>query len=363
METQELFEKFEVEREPRWPIMLRLAGGSVVLHIALLACALYVPAVRDALKIAQTLSGTGFVDKAYRKTNIEDRAQILNLPKFQYPEGYFYKGDPMLPPPDPNAPQIMAQAPPVMVPPAFMPRPRRVKMPPGIPPATASASPSPSPSVDPKDPAQLAAANKGKTPDQLEAEMDKMAADSNIARPNESEINTRPLKDWLANANKLKQAGKLDLSKTVEVVIMAELDIDGKLVNPVVVQKSGDDVLIEVAKDMVAKLNDSNALSFLKKFNQTGLSGKQVRFTLKLDESNITAKVESEVESPERAQQIASGFNGLLVVGQYAKRGKDEEQIYKNTKVSSTGNQVIVNFIMPRHDAGELVKRQLPPAT
>jgi hypothetical protein len=359
MKTPELFEHFEVERVPRWPLLVRLLGGSIILHAVLLACAFYVPAVRNALNLASIFSGTGYVDQAYRKTSIGDRAQIINLPKFQYPEGYFYKGPP---PPDPNVPQIIVQAQPVIIqPPPIMKMPK-VKLTP-----SPSPSASPSPISDPDGTAQVATSGNGpgdgKTPEQLEAEMDKIAADNKIARPNETDINTRPLKDWLADANALKTKGELDLSKTVEVVISAQLDADGKLIDPVIVQKAGDETMIKVAADMVAKLNDSNALSFLKKFNQNGLSGKQVRFTLKLDQTDVVAKVESEVESAQRAQEIASGFNLLLVFGQKAKAGQDEEVIYRNTKVSSTGNQVIVNFTMPRQTAGEMVRKQLPPAT
>ncbi len=372
MKMPELFEHFEVERVSRWPMLSRLLGVSIVVHIIMLACALYVPAVRNALNIASMFSDSDYVDKAYNKTQIGERAEILNLPKFQYPEGYFAPAT--MPGFDPLAPQIVATAPPmVMMPPVMTPpvmtppvmtpgTPNR--MPKGIQLPTPSPSASPSPSVDPKDPAaQVASKTDGKSLEQLEAEMDKIAADKNIERPNENEINKRPLKDWLANANILRNAGKLDLNKTVEVVIVAELDESGKLVNPMVVQKSGDEVLIQVAKDMVSAINDSNALSFLKKLNQTGLSGKQVRFTVKMDQSEVLAKVESEVESEQRAQQIALGFNGLLEVGRITKSGQDEGIIYKSTTVSSNGNQVIVNFTMPRQTAGEMVKKQLPPAT
>lgn len=370
MKLPELFEFYEVERVPRWPLVSRLIGVSIGLHIIMLACAFYVPAVRNALNLASVFSDAGYVDKDYQKTQIADRAEIINLPKFQYPEGYFQPASMMMPAPDPFAPQIIASAPPVVMtppvvtpaPPMMMPRTPKGR---GLSPNPVPApSASPSPSVDPKDPAQnAAAATDGKTIEQLEAEMNKIAATNNIERPNENEINKRPLRDWLANANALKTNGKLDLNKTMEVVIVAELDPNGKLVNPVVVQKSGDEVLIEVAKEMVGAINDSNALSFLKKLNQTGLNGKQVRFTVKLDQSDVVAKVESEVESEQRAKEIASGFNFLLMLGQQAKKGQDEELIYKNTKISSTGNQIIVNFTMPRQVAGEMVKKQLPPAT
>src|SRR5205823_6048553 len=50
-ETDGLFEHFEVNREPFWPVISRLLGGSIVLHAVLGACILFIPAVRDALSV------------------------------------------------------------------------------------------------------------------------------------------------------------------------------------------------------------------------------------------------------------------------------------------------------------------------
>ena len=87
----ELFANSEVNREPRWQILSKLAAGSLALHAGLLACLIYVPAVRDTFNIAALLSDTGFVDKAYTKTEIAEDVQMLELtsPKFRYPDGYF----------------------------------------------------------------------------------------------------------------------------------------------------------------------------------------------------------------------------------------------------------------------------------
>jgi hypothetical protein len=357
----ELFEKFEIDRRSRWPMMTRLLGGSIVLHFILLLCVLYVPSVRNALNLATMFSDTSYVDRAYSKTQIGDRAEILNLPKFQYPEGYFA---PATPAPDPMAAQIVASAPPMIGPPMM---PKTTPIP--VPPPTTTI-PAPSPSTAPAksdDPSKIVTADakstEGKTPQELEAEMNKIADANKIVRPNEEEVNTRPLKDWLANANTLRNTGKLDLSKTVEVVISAELDPAGKLINPTVTRKSGDEAMAEVAKDLVSEINDSNALIFLTKEKENGLGGRKVIFTVKLDQTEVLAKVESEAESPQRAEKMASGFNLLLLLGQKLKDGKDEGVIYKNTKVSSNGNQIIVNFAMPRSEAGEIIKKHVPPAT
>lgn len=357
----ELFDHFEIDRVSRWPILSRLLGGSIVLHAIFLALVFYVPAVRDALNIASLLSGSDFVDKAYKKTNIEDRAQILNLPKFHYPEGYFYRE--YLPlPTDPNAPQIVAQATPTPVPPPVVNKGRRIK-----PPVSANVSPTPntSPSPDPSKPAEeTATTEQPQTPEEASAAFDKLSADKNIARPSEDEINKKPWKDWLKNANDLKIQGTLDLNKAVEVVISADFDENGQLVgNPRVETKSGDAVLIDLAKGMVSAIIDSNMLIFLKDPKTKRLEMRQLQITIKIDDQAVTAKVQSDSVSPERAKELSGDYDRALSLGRIIRQGKVEADLMKNTKVTSEGKQIIINFTMPRQEAKDLLKKQLEPST
>jgi hypothetical protein len=352
----ELFDKFELDRRSRWPMMMRLLGGSIVLHIIMLACAFYVPAVRDALNIASTFSGDSFVDKEYRKTQLQDRAQILNLPKFQYPEGYFYK-EPLV---DPNAPVIVTTAAPVVTPPVVITPPLMSKGPRGVrQPKVPVPTASPSPSVDPAQ-ATAATTEQPQTPAEADKAIDKVAAANNVGRPDENEINKRPLKDWLKNANDLKAQGKLDLNKPVEIVIMAEFDEDGKLKGtPFITQKSGDPALIKLASDLVVAVIDSNMMHFLKDPQTKRLEARQMRITVKLNDQEVVGKVESDAASPERAQQLSTAYNTMLFFGQKARQGKDEEVLMKGTKVTAEGKQIIINFNMTRQAATEMLKKQL----
>jgi hypothetical protein len=111
---------------------------------------------------------------------------------------------------------------------------------------------------------------------------------------------------------------------------------------------------------MLSFLRDPNKIK-----DETGLRCDEMplQLTIKLDQNEIVAKVESQADSPERAIQMARGYNGLLAIGQFAKRGKDEEVLYKNTKVTAEGKQIVVNFSMPRQTASEMLKKQLPPSS
>jgi hypothetical protein len=230
-----------------------------------------------------------------------------------------------------------------------------------------SPEPSPAATTDPTVTANSKAAEP-KTSEETEQQLDKIAAENNVLRPSENDINTLPLKDWLARANALRDKGQLDLSSEIEITIAATLNTDCKLTDPNVIQKSGDSRLIDVAKDMVSAIGDSGMLSFLRDPRKVSDPSKlscdamPLQVTIKLDQSEIAARVESQADSPERAVQMAKGYNTLLAVGEFAKRGHDEEILYRNTKVTSEGKQILVNFSMPRPTASEMLKKQLPPS-
>jgi hypothetical protein len=358
----ELFANSEINREPRWQILSKLAAGSLALHVALLASLIYVPAVRDTFNIAALLSDTGFVDKAYTKTEIGDDVQLLEMtPKFHYPEGYFATETQLQlaqalqanPAPPPFTVELKPQSTPIPSPsPELSPSP--------------VASPAVSPEASPANTtAENAKAETPKTPEQAEAELNKVAEENGVIRPNENEINTRPLKDWLARADAMRNKGELDLTSAVEITIAAKLSPQCKLTDAVVVQKTGDARLTEVAKEMVSAIGDSGMLSFLrdpKKIKDPKVltcDEMPLQLTIKLDQTEINAKVETEADTPQRATEMASGYNGLLTLGQFARRGKDEEVLYRNTKVTAEDKKILVNFSMPRQTASEMLKKQL----
>src|SRR5262245_58511537 len=140
----DLFANFEVNREPKWPLLLKLATGSLLIHVLMVATVVYVPAFRDALNIASLIAGTRFVDKDYTATKIGDEVQLLELAngKFQYPEGYFamdlkHGSELSSGASDPFAPKIISQAQ------------NEKPLPSPSPSPSASPSPGPSPAASP----------------------------------------------------------------------------------------------------------------------------------------------------------------------------------------------------------------------
>jgi hypothetical protein len=359
----ELFSRFEVNREARWPLLMGLVGGSIILHLTLAATVVYVPRFREAFNIAVLAGKADYVDKAYKRTEIGENVQMVELaPKFRYPDGYFSTELPAealpLPTPDPMAPKIISSFTP--------PKPEP--------------SPTPSPLASPAVAAEVAGAKGSPSPGALATDTKAQPSPSATAEEDEevlgvkeSEINKRPLKDWLARANALKEKSMIDLDAVLEMTVSAKLNGECKLEQAEVVQKSGDHQMVDLAKDLAAAIGDSRMMLYLrdpaKVQNDPKLpcEAMPLLFNIKLDKTDFSATVQTEADSPERAVQRTGGFNALLAIGEITAREKkkEEEQIFKNTKVTAEGKKIIVHFKMPRQTASEMLKKQIEnkPAT
>ena len=355
----ELFENIEVNRESRTGVLLKLVAGSLVIHLAMMWAVIYVPALRDTLNIAALIASTKFVEKPYNRTEIGDDVQMVQLSKFRYPDGYFAtaNGYPSETVPgmntfDPFAPRIISEA--------------RNEVPEPSP--SPSASPTPSPAASPSasavavDPEQSKQSNTaGLTPEQAQTELDRTAKENNLELPDENQINKQVLKDFAAYANELKKSGKLDLNQPFEVVIEAELDQNGKLKDPKFTKKTGDPNLIDLFGRLVAALNDSGFLIYLKPIHKDNPDAKVV-FTIKQGEKEVFATVESEASSPDNARVLAKALNAALVFGAGSRAGKDEAVIMRNTNAAAPdGKKIVVNFSMPRQDVVDLIKKNIEP--
>ncbi|HEX6716329.1 MAG TPA: hypothetical protein VF088_04425 [Pyrinomonadaceae bacterium] len=358
----ELFEKFEVNRDARWPLLTKLVGASVVLHLVLLWMVVYVPALRDTLNIAALVAHTKFVNRSYEATQIGDDVQLVQLSeKFHYPEGYFALEAQLAgqlpaqtPTPDPFAPRIISRA-------SAEPKVSPEASPSPSPEASASPTASPAPSASPSAAiAQASPSASPLTPEEAQKQLDKVAEQNNVTLPSENEINKQALKDFAALASERKKQGKLDLDKPFEIVIEAELDEKGKLKNPRFTKKAGDENLVDLFGRMVAALNDSGFLTYLQPISKDN-PGATVKITVKQGEQEVLASVESEASSPQRAESLAKALNTMLYLGAESRAGHDEYVLMKNTNAAPDGKKVVVNFSMPRQNLVDMIKKQLEP--
>jgi len=338
--TAGLFESFEVNREPFWPRVRWLLVGSIVWHLVAIAVIVMVPQVRNTLAIATIFSDSSFVDRPYDKTEIENLGEITEITteQFRYPDGYFQVANGEMPFPMPTpTPNLVVSAPFTPVPVPLDPVPAPSPSPTASPLVASNATPTPSPNAE-----QDAARKKA------EEELDKVAAENGVKRPNE--INTRPFKDLLIAAKKRRDEKQLNLDGVIELTVEADRSPDGKLMNAKVTDKRGDKVLETTALEFIAALSDSGVLIFLE-------DAKHLRVSVKLDQTTVEIVAATEVDSEERARQLERTYGLMIVLGRLAKQGKDEEVYYNHTQVSSKEKEVSVKFAMPRAEMGALLSK------
>jgi hypothetical protein len=340
-------------RAPRGPRLVRLLAGSVALHAAFVFALVYVPAVRDTFRLANTLSGLQLVDEAYTRTDVRERATIIKLDKLYYPPGYFAQGDaPTTAPPDVR---LDSEYKPEKPKPTPIPTPTPTPAPTpaqevaqadatkaGQPGASPEASPSPGAS-----PAVVAAA----TPADMKTTEDAEKALQETSQQKFPPINTRPFTDLLQKGKEMKDAGQINLSGTLEMAVEADRRDDGTLTNVEVTGGAASDAkLKDLAKAFVAALSDSHALAALQ-------GTRHLRMNLVLDDQKLAVRVMTEVASAEQAQQMARGYQGLLLIGALSKKGRDEEAIFKSIRVTTAEREITLNFNMPRKTAGDLLSK------
>ena len=150
--------------------------------------------------------------------------------------------------------------------------------------------------------------------------------------------------------------GKLNFDQPFEVSIDTTLDEDGKLVKPIVTKKTGDATLVDLGTRLVAAMNDSGVLFYLKKINEDKPNTKVV-FTIRQDGKEVAATVESEVASADSASKLSRGFALMLALGADSRKGHDEEILLKSMKVSAEGNKVVFKLTMEHDAVVDIVKK------
>src|ERR1044072_5930840 len=275
----ELFDRFEITRAPRWPMLSRLLALSVVLHGLFLVAVAYVPTLRGILAVASDVSGLRLVSKDYDPTLLGQRATIIKLPpheKLFYPPDYF--GVPEVAETAPYEPTLVQQSAP---PPVYYRPPRRTYAPRTLPtptptPEVAKATPTPTPSAeDEKKKAQ-------------QAELERIAKENGVELL--PEVNTRPFEDIAQKGKEMIDQGKLDLkNSTLDVTATAERNDDGTF-KPESVHinwnSASDENTAALAQQLVSAFSDSKVLSRLK-----GVKG--VQMALKLDQQSVSVTLVS----------------------------------------------------------------------
>ncbi|MEP6922854.1 MAG: hypothetical protein ABI954_00185 [Pyrinomonadaceae bacterium] len=402
MDQKELFANYEIDNSHWKKFVFKLLGASLIFHIIIFLFLIYVPAVRDAFYIALLFSDapTGWVNKDYNKTQIEEgeTASIINLPpadQLQYPTGYFNLANGDAPPPDmvamttpyaaPDAistesgtipgfpgytinqptttptpfpiPSPVAGFPPINTPNSSsrgggLPKLRKVSRGAKLPEFSGATSennggisgipqPTPTPLPEPKSGATAS------------------ASPSPAPAPKDS-LNPKPLEDLAARTIKQINDKEIDLNKLVNVTIKGVLDDKGKLVakQTTYTNNGGDEKLASMAVELIAAMNDSNMLMYVKDLSG-GSTKRDVVFNISKDEKEVKFQVVSDIGNSKEAGKIQSTLSLGISLILLAKNGTEEGDLLKGIKIETDKNQVVINWQMDASTAMKKIQNKL----
>lgn len=195
-----------------------------------------------------------------------------------------------------------------------------------------SPSPSPAPSVAPSDPV------------------------------NPDAINTRPLTEFSGWVNDLIDKNLYKLDSQFSINAKAKLDKEGKVNEfKMVKAESADKTTIEVLQKAIAAIGDSGRLKVLSE-----ISGKDLNLTLSQDIANLTAMIESEMESETRAKSVKSTLELGISIAKASKAAADASQndkddllLLQNAKIEISGKKVLIKFFAPKEVLLPMIQRKL----
>jgi hypothetical protein len=403
MREKQLFANYEFDNTDWNRSVFKLLGGSAVLHLIIFLSLIYVPAIRDAFYVALLFSESpsGWTNKAYSKTGIEDDeiASIINLPPsdaLQYPAGYFAFVNGDAPAPDFAATTTpyadtkivstdnnlndlanLAPAPtPFPAPVAGFPPVNPIK---GFPAPKSNSKLPPLPKLKKgakmpefKDVTKDATAsgipgipNISPTPkkDDTTAKVETSPSISPIASAlNEDgspKLNKQP---WFKlGADFQKERAKMDLNKPVSVTIEGDLDKDGKIVgNLRRVKADGDAQMVEFVSRMIAALDESEMLRYVKILNQDSPKRK-VTFVVSKNDKDVSVQILADTTNQTRANLVQGFLNSYLKseLARAKEKGREEAALLEKLAVSTGTNQVIINWQMETPQAMDLLMKKL----
>ncbi|MBK9164268.1 MAG: hypothetical protein IPM21_10195 [Acidobacteria bacterium] len=177
-------------------------------------------------------------------------------------------------------------------------------------------------------------------------------------------INRRPLVDLSNMINDERAKNQLDLQSEFELSARGKLDKNGRLdpKNFRYIKASGEDErMINIVKASIEAVNVAGYLQYLR-----DLTGKDLFLDLSQNETDISAVIQSEVETESRAKAIKSTLELGISIAKNRKlaenadqNDKDDLVLLEGAKVEVEGKRVIIRFVVPKDVAHPMIERKL----
>jgi hypothetical protein len=180
-------------------------------------------------------------------------------------------------------------------------------------------------------------------------------------------INKKVMKDFASVVKTKYDKNEIDLSQNFKVVTGGVITKEGKLdinkdkkTKQPILLAEGNEQMVDIAKQAIAAISDSGWLGYLR--NQ-GVD--KINFTVVQDNDNLQVIIVSDQPTPERAKTMASGLNGIIQAAlladknNFKKLGDDERTLLSNATVTDSGKQFVLNFVLAKPLAQEMITRKL----
>jgi len=179
---------------------------------------------------------------------------------------------------------------------------------------------------------------------------DDATAEIKLGQP--KRVDTKAFIDLLSKGRSMVESGEIDLNSPIEMQVSADRSRSGTLSNIGINQKIIAAPQRELAKEFIEALSTSGALEFLE-------GVRHIVFTLRLSGETLSVSASSELQSAKKAAQWAEASTLLLEVGATAKRGRNEEVIFKGANVTANGKRITATLSLSRGTVADLLSKQL----
>lgn len=177
------------------------------------------------------------------------------------------------------------------------------------------------------------------------------------------QINRTVLADLGNKVNDLVKNSELDLKTTFVGNAKGRLTKDGRI-DPKSLKlliESPDEDMKQVVQEGILAIDAAGYLKYL-----LAISGKDFDMVLKQDDANLSATIQSEMESDTRAKSIKSSLDLALGVAKARKMSanadqndKDDLILLEGATIKTDGKRVIITFIVPKDTVHPMIERKL----
>ncbi len=166
--------------------------------------------------------------------------------------------------------------------------------------------------------------------------------------------NNRPLEDFGKKYGPQILNKEIDVNAPFTIEVAAELDENGKFINPKVITKPGsDEKMTEIAKEAIAAFSDTKLLRPLYE-----VGSRKIKITFSQNQDNLQAIIQSETKSDSLARTMLSLLN-LYLKNVKLKEGSDEAILLEKAQFATQGKNFIINFLIENQQKNQMIEKSL----